>query len=684
MATIAEIRQKYPQYGDLSDAQLADKLYSKFYSDMPREEFNQKIGLSVAAPQGEPQSGGGFLQSAGRVISEAASGFAQPFNEPGAVSAETRARLTNAPAPIAAINESLVGAVNTAGRIAQAPFEAVARGGAQLIQEVGGTPVGTSMGLTPEAEARKFREEVSGPVSTITQLAAGTTPVRTAPTMGQLSSAKTMRGAGRADTLSAFERQGVEPMAGAVSGSRGIQSMEASLSAAPGSAGIIQRAAETTVGQLGVAVDSLAGKVGSKQSPQVVGGLLKQAAGEALKRFEKKREALDLDVERTIGSDTVVGVENVENLLNSLKEELAKAPNSRPELLPAIQEMENIMADAKGGVIPFGQLRKIRTRVGRDTDFTVGKYKGGENTYMKQLYGALKDDVNAAANATPEGKAALAAHDNYVKSMNEKNLPVLNDLMRLGTDEQVYNWALAQGKIGGTRIDSLRRAIKDEYGEGVWDEVVSTVIARMGDARAGQQGVPTELLGRADTFSVDSFADRFSTMSEEAKKALFGGSRYADIQSDLEDLVKIAASLKDADKMTNKSNTGRALLFNALLASGATALTGNLKLGAGLLGTSVGVPYVAAKLLTNKSFIRWLTAGAKSMNNPKNLKNHILRLGAIANANPDIAEDITGYVQALTQTLPPEMLPEETFDPGDIMIPQPPVGGFSSQPMGVQ
>lgn len=52
MASIAEIRQQYPQYEDMSDQQLADALYSKHYADMDRAEFDQKIGLSVAAPEG--------------------------------------------------------------------------------------------------------------------------------------------------------------------------------------------------------------------------------------------------------------------------------------------------------------------------------------------------------------------------------------------------------------------------------------------------------------------------------------------------------------------------------------------------------------------------------------------------------------------------------------------------------
>jgi hypothetical protein len=50
MATIAEIREKYPQYSDMPDAALADALHSKFYSDMPKSDFYSKIGFSASAP----------------------------------------------------------------------------------------------------------------------------------------------------------------------------------------------------------------------------------------------------------------------------------------------------------------------------------------------------------------------------------------------------------------------------------------------------------------------------------------------------------------------------------------------------------------------------------------------------------------------------------------------------------
>lgn len=52
MITVAEIRKKYPEYDDLSDEQLVNGLHSKYYSDMPIEEFYGKVGFSKQT--GEP------------------------------------------------------------------------------------------------------------------------------------------------------------------------------------------------------------------------------------------------------------------------------------------------------------------------------------------------------------------------------------------------------------------------------------------------------------------------------------------------------------------------------------------------------------------------------------------------------------------------------------------------------
>lgn len=57
MPSMAEIRQQYPQYSDIDDATLARGLHSKFYADMPFEDFAAKIGYGKAVPKEEPYQG---------------------------------------------------------------------------------------------------------------------------------------------------------------------------------------------------------------------------------------------------------------------------------------------------------------------------------------------------------------------------------------------------------------------------------------------------------------------------------------------------------------------------------------------------------------------------------------------------------------------------------------------------
>jgi len=64
MTTLADFRAKYPEYGYLSDQELADNLHRKFYADMPRDEFDRRAGL--AAPQQQPE------MSAGEVVGDVA------------------------------------------------------------------------------------------------------------------------------------------------------------------------------------------------------------------------------------------------------------------------------------------------------------------------------------------------------------------------------------------------------------------------------------------------------------------------------------------------------------------------------------------------------------------------------------------------------------------------------------
>ena len=53
MITMKEVREKYPDYNDLSDEQLAQALHQKFYADMPYDDFAGKIGLGTQLKRAE-------------------------------------------------------------------------------------------------------------------------------------------------------------------------------------------------------------------------------------------------------------------------------------------------------------------------------------------------------------------------------------------------------------------------------------------------------------------------------------------------------------------------------------------------------------------------------------------------------------------------------------------------------
>lgn len=56
MAGLADFRAQHPEYNDMPDGALADALHAKFYSDIPKQEFDQKMGLQAAPSKVEPMS----------------------------------------------------------------------------------------------------------------------------------------------------------------------------------------------------------------------------------------------------------------------------------------------------------------------------------------------------------------------------------------------------------------------------------------------------------------------------------------------------------------------------------------------------------------------------------------------------------------------------------------------------
>lgn len=71
---VQEVRQKYPQYSDLSDRELLTRLHGKYYSDMPLPDFFKSVGFSEARPTEESSLARSALSMAGNTLAGAVRG----------------------------------------------------------------------------------------------------------------------------------------------------------------------------------------------------------------------------------------------------------------------------------------------------------------------------------------------------------------------------------------------------------------------------------------------------------------------------------------------------------------------------------------------------------------------------------------------------------------------------------
>ena len=449
-----------------------------------------------------------------------------------------------------------------------------------------------------------------------------------------------------------FRSLRIEPPASAVSSSNTVATLEKALEASPFSSDVVQKQAKRVLEEITQAAKNTVAKIGTPVSKAEVGSVIKTAASNAAGRFKATQNAAYEKAFGLIGKDAPVALDAVRALRESLENQLGEAPGSlKRSLGQAINTLKTIEMDATesaiSGTIPFSALRQIRTAIGKDLDEPLlAGSTGSQNAAMRQVYGALTEDMSAVAKlAGTEARKALEVADRYTRAWMNTAGVTLNKIGKFDTDEQAYNFAMSRLGDGGTNLQRLRNQFEPEE----WDTVAASVLEKIGLARPGAQDATGEV------FSVNTFLTNWSKMSAEAKNALFGGKRYAEMREGLDTLVDVASSLKGVEKLANTSNTGRVLITYLTLTGAGTGLAemgagqGAGALSAFLVG-GLGSRY-SAKLITSPRFINWLTT---PVTNPNGIGAHFGRLTAIASEDPALKEPIEAFLQALRSPPQPE------------------------------
>lgn len=561
--------------------------------------------------------------------------------------------------------EATIATASTLGAIAGG-LAGVAGGPAAPLTVPGGAATGAGLGAAAGAELFDISAGlIAGRVDTRSAIDRAMQPVTefflgaSGQRAGELVEAGFKRALGggtqKAAQLAAkFRNLRIEPTAATVSSSNTIALLEKMSEGSPFSAPIVQKQAERILEQIKLASDNLVEQIGTPRTKEGVGQLVREAAERAADRFDGKA-AIEYDkVMDLIGKDAPVAIDNVKALRLELESRLANAPKALNESLgKAVGYLKLVERDSTGkqilNTVRFEDLRSLRTALGKNLDNPIlAGSTSAENEVFKQVYSAMSLDLAAAAkHAGPEAEKAMARADRYYRKFMSTAGVTLNKIGKLDADERAYTFAMSRIGDGGSQLRRMRQQFEPQE----WDVIGASVLNNMGLARAGAQDATGEV------FSVNTFMTNWSKLSNEAKEALFGGKRYADMRKGLDDLVEIASSFKGVERFANTSNSGKVMItYMSLQALGgglaSMSLGGEVEAGAIPAAlTGVLAPRLAAKLITSPRFINWLST---PISDSSAISGHMGRLTAIAAEDPALREPIQEFVRVLRSPPQPQ------------------------------
>lgn len=503
---------------------------------------------------------------------------------------------------------------------------------------------------------------ITGGVNAIGEGVIGRVGEAMAPALSSASRgvSRTMNPSG-SENANIMRNAGVDPRLGTVTGSDAVQMVEQVTAATPGGAGPMREAAEREITGLQNEAQRVASGYGPRAEPEVVGAHVRRVAGEAAERFRTRQNQLYDRAFDTVPRETPIGIQDVTPLIqyrNELQLAISRSPAEEGRrLAPTLSRLDGMIEDIQNGMVDFGTLRQWRTNVGRDLkDPVLVGMSSSERAGLDPVYGRLSDAINEIAGQTPDGARLLQTADRYTRRYMTQNAEILQRIVDTDTDGKIYKMLFEAGenKIEGTTLARLRRNLRPEE----WDLIAGTVLGRMGTPTAANRGA-TELGTETAEFSVAKFLTDWNNLSPAAQRVMFGGTRYASLAPQLNNLTKALQLAKNSDKLRNPSGTARILLaglgvfggggaadmaWQGMAGEGSTAASG-------LVGTAVSLflaPKMTARLMTNPRFVGWLAQATRlAARGEGSFMRHIGRLATVGKLEPEIKDAVEAYEATL-------------------------------------
>jgi hypothetical protein len=464
-------------------------------------------------------------------------------------------------------------------------------------------------------------------------------------------------------TKEAFDSVGISnPTAGQITTNPTLNLVESSLSAMPTSTKIMHQNAAQTISELDIFARELAEKYGGIRTTDEAGLALMNSARAARQRFNNQVNVMYKNVNDVLSKDISSNAEHTQEFVKKYMTE-AKTATGENRLKPVMELAAKVMKDADAGVLNFNTLKNFRTglRENLSSATAAGGKLDATGAKMKELYGYITKDLDAlvARSDNPDAlKLYKEANDFVFKNTNKQGgITFIDSVLAKGdvTANKALKYVLTGAKDGGEDLLKLRNMLEPEE----FNALSGYMLGRMGlptpgigqGVELGAEGVVKEGAEyiAEQGFSPKRFMTNWNSLSKEAKEALFKGTEYEDLVPDLDNLVFTIDKIgKAAESMANPSGTARVLNTSALFLSG---IGGKVLVGSPSFEFGFGAliaPYASAKLMTNKTFVRWLTEGLeKSAYDPSSFGQHVRRLYQIYELNPEIRDEVRAILEGM-------------------------------------
>tara|TARA_R100000655_G_scaffold14953_1_gene33413 strand:- start:925 stop:2547 length:1623 start_codon:yes stop_codon:yes gene_type:complete len=469
-----------------------------------------------------------------------------------------------------------------------------------------------------------------------------------------------------------------------------VQTIEGALASAPPSTKAMQDSAKRTINELENSVNKITEKYGGSSSKYELGEKTYKYLQNARNKFDKESTRLYEEIGDMIDPNISTDGKFIKDLAEKITREVGQSKLAKDNNKAVIEYLKKYVIDLDNKTLNYNTLKNIRTHLGKDLgDPLTAGASGGERGQFKRLYNAITKDLEdiVIQSGNEEALKKVKAANTFTKSKlaADGSITFVDNLLKKASDgdfSKITKALISGAKDGPAQLRKLRK----EFSEDEFEALSGYFLGSLGTPKAGiaspellSKESVKDIIGASiddvSNFSPQTFITNYNNLSKEAKDILFKGGRYEDLVPELDNLVAVIDDVKGAlARGANPSGTAKAIYSIGILgALGGESLGA---LGGGLggssfdygLGTVLGT-YGTAKLLTNKSFVNWLSQGVKQVAyDPNSFVQHVRRLYQIHELNPDIRDEVEAVLHGLSHNALeiPEELNAKT---------QPPVSG---------